>query len=99
MNRNDTCHCCEPTAGLTPVSLYNRSGLSAIAYRVGTFAEFRQAMLQGISRQPELRALSTRNSDDYAITLLEAWAAVGDVLRSEERRGGKECRSRWSPYH
>ena len=20
-------------------------------------------------------------------------------FRSEERRGGKECRSRWSPYH
>src|SRR2546430_5247714 len=26
-------------------------------------------------------------------------AAVGDVQRSEERRVGKECRSRWSPYH
>src|SRR2546426_11088121 len=27
-------------------------------------------------------------------------AAVGlTVLRSEERRVGKECRSRWSPYH
>src|SRR2546421_2206177 len=25
-------------------------------------------------------------------------AAVGEV-RSEERRVGKECRSRWSPYH
>src|SRR5258708_38697943 len=25
-----------------------------------------------------------------------AWAAG---LRSEERRVGKECRSRWSPYH
>ena len=25
---------------------------------------------------------------------------VGEVLaRSEERRVGKECRSRWSPYH
>ena len=24
---------------------------------------------------------------------------VNDVLRSEERRVGKECRSRWSPYH
>src|SRR2546429_5328540 len=24
---------------------------------------------------------------------------VGGVLRSEERRVGKECRSRWSPYH
>src|SRR3712207_2807854 len=25
--------------------------------------------------------------------------AVGGILRSEERRVGKECRSRWSPYH
>ena len=24
---------------------------------------------------------------------------VYDVVRSEEHRGGKECRSRWSPYH
>ena len=23
----------------------------------------------------------------------------GDFARSEERRVGKECRSRWSPYH
>src|SRR3712207_2474675 len=29
------------------------------------------------------------------------WATVGlpSVPRSEERRVGKECRSRWSPYH
>ena len=24
---------------------------------------------------------------------------LADVVRSEERRVGKECRSRWSPYH
>src|SRR3989442_11416711 len=36
---------------------------------------------------------------------LAAWAALIAVptfiasLRSEERRVGKECRSRWSPYH
>src|ERR1039457_7700493 len=24
---------------------------------------------------------------------------IGSYLRSEERRVGKECRSRWSPYH
>ena len=34
---------------------------------------------------------------------VEALAAVGSVgglnYRSEERRVGKECRSRWSPYH
>ena len=29
-----------------------------------------------------------------------AFAAMGEaVARSEERRVGKECRSRWSPYH
>ena len=27
-------------------------------------------------------------------------AAIGSrIARSEERRVGKECRSRWSPYH
>ena len=35
---------------------------------------------------------------------LESFDAVGGALvdigdRSEERRVGKECRSRWSPYH
>src|SRR3989454_988784 len=24
---------------------------------------------------------------------------TGETVRSEERRVGKECRSRWSPYH
>ena len=32
-------------------------------------------------------------SDDAAADELNA------LLRSEERRVGKECRSRWSPYH
>ena len=26
-------------------------------------------------------------------------AALARLTRSEERRVGKECRSRWSPYH
>src|SRR5258708_25183895 len=44
----------------------------------------------------------------YAVCALAAeqnqglWPAVFDTLiwaRSEERRVGEECRSRWSPYH
>ena len=27
------------------------------------------------------------------------WDDDVDIYRSEERRVGKECRSRWSPYH
>src|ERR1039457_1008847 len=29
----------------------------------------------------------------------EGWIYNDSVNRSEERRVGKECRSRWSPYH
>src|SRR2546430_402877 len=29
----------------------------------------------------------------------ELWAELEKQTRSEERRVGKECRSRWSPYH
>ena len=33
--------------------------------------------------------------------LVVLWDAITNpiLLRSEERRVGKECRSRWSPYH
>ena len=30
---------------------------------------------------------------------VEIKKAVEEIFRSEERRVGKECRSRWSPYH
>src|SRR5256885_12694474 len=30
---------------------------------------------------------------------LAIYLVVGALARSEERRVGKECRSRWSPYH
>ena len=35
---------------------------------------------------------------DSVVEPIETWR-VGDLPRSEERRVGKECRSRWSPYH
>ena len=43
-----------------------------------------------------LNAINTGNSILY-------WICYGclmvSIVRSEERRVGKECRSRWSPYH
>ena len=41
---------------------------------------------------------------DQQTDMMTLWTAVADALspvevRSEERRVGKECRSRWSPYH
>jgi hypothetical protein len=68
----------------------NRPALSAIAYRVGTYATFRAAMRAAIARSPELVALTTRRSDDYAITVLELWAAVADVLTFHQERYANE---------
>src|SRR3989454_9493151 len=36
-------------------------------------------------------------SRDEVVAVVRLLAALG--VRSEERRVGKECRSRWSPYH
>ena len=35
----------------------------------------------------------------YPATLPNSLISSSSFLRSEERRVGKECRSRWSPYH
>ena len=41
-----------------------------------------------------------RNAETDAKTVLNAICGLtGAEPRSEERRVGKECRSRWSPYH
>jgi len=58
------------------------------------------AVLGGAGSFSELMRLLDRESADVAL----APAALPDgtvfiLLRSEERRVGKECRSRWSPYH
>ena len=37
--------------------------------------------------------------ENAAFTYLQQELPEGKSTRSEERRVGKECRSRWSPYH
>src|SRR3989441_5300633 len=42
---------------------------------------------------------TTGGSTNAVLHLLAVAREAGVRLRSEERRVGKECRSRWSPYH
>ena len=35
----------------------------------------------------------------FEALILGILQGLTEYLRSEERRVGKECRSRWSPYH
>ena len=46
----------------------------------------------------ELTLKVTCSGSDVLFTKAGAFIA-GENTRSEERRVGKECRSRWSPYH
>src|SRR2546422_6306972 len=46
-----------------------------------------------MSRSP--RALAVQGDGEHERAAL----GIAEILRSEERRVGKECRSRWSPYH
>ena len=46
--------------------------------------------------------LGDKETQGYLMKILTAFVITGIggfILRSEERRVGKECRSRWSPYH
>ena len=49
----------------------------------------------------ELFDLATKcaRAEEGRLSLLELPATDPEEKRSEERRVGKECRSRWSPYH
>ena len=53
-------------------------------------------MLAFIGIRPGITALDVSAARGYTTELVAR--AVGPT-RSEERRVGKECRSRWSPYH
>lgn len=86
------CGCCEGVSVQTPVGITNRCGLSAIAYRVGTHALFKQSMLARLSASdfPAMAELRTRDEDDFSIALLDAWATVGDILTFYQERIANE---------
>ena len=82
LRRLDDCGCCAGIVASVPGVIFNRPGLSAIAYRSATWHEFRSSLVAALSHRdrPQLAALTTRDADDFTIALLDAVAAMGDVL-------------------
>ena len=89
---NEPCGCCEGAELLTPISTANRPGLDALAYRAGTHAIFLETMRARLSSSdfPSLANLKTRDANDPAIALLDAWATVADVLTFYQERIANE---------
>ena len=88
----ETCGCCEGIGASTPQGLANRAGLSAIAYRIGEYAQFRESMLAGLSSStyPALAGLRTRAADDFTLGLIDAVACAADVLTFYQERLANE---------
>ena len=98
------CGCCAGIQIITPETEANPPGLSAIHYRVGTYATFYETMLARLSTLSldiastdgstqtiyPLRQLTTREPSDPSIALLDAWAIVGDVLTFYQERIANE---------
>ena len=87
-----TCGCCEGTEVLTPIPIYNRPGLDVLSYRVGRHGEFLESMKARLASRtfPALKGLKTRDTNDFSIALLDAWATVGDVLTFYQERVANE---------
>jgi hypothetical protein len=69
-----------PRPEVFPRSIDNRPGLSRIGFRIGTYADFREALFNALDRSPLLLPWTHRQPDDPGIALLEGVAILGDIL-------------------
>jgi len=88
----NACGCCAGVSIEAPAVLSNRPGLGAVAYRIGTHSEVLASMQARLSSQdyPALAKLRTRDSDDFSIALLDAYACMADVLSFYQERLANE---------
>ena len=95
MSDTDTtpCGCCDGIARETPLPIWNRPGLSQIAYRVGTHAQLQGEPARRACRIrpiPALAPLTTRDDSDFSIALLDAFAVSADILTFYQERLANE---------
>ena len=89
----------------TPMLLYQYNGCFAGYFSLSINDD--SVELNNLAVLPEYRHLGIgKELVDYAITYSKNILGANKIKigiveenRSEERRVGKECRSRWSPYH
>ena len=67
--------------------------------RAGQWPQWRGPSGDSVSRETALPVKWNADRGNVRRTPLPEWGDSTPAIRSEERRVGKECRSRWSPYH
>src|SRR5436309_11094528 len=75
---------------------FHVTGVQTCALPIYKWIEFTHLGLDQLNPFIHVQHLTwTPSADKTHIVVFKFWSQ----LRSEERRVGKECRSRWSPYH
>src|SRR3989441_13297510 len=84
---------------LPPNVLFTRSA-GVMSNSPKMLPSIREAVLRSVSSVARAIGFGTGSVDgDVLIQLPAVSLGAANGARSEERRVGKECRSRWSPYH
>ena len=60
--------------------------------------QVRKTTLKSVFQSDAKTKHEKRNSNPF-LKVMRKRKTKTEIQRSEERRVGKECRSRWSPYH
>ena len=92
------------------ISIWDRAFLKRVAYRAGVSFATPYYKVNGVDGPKELSVsagfgipIMNSYNNRSQLNISGQWvknSATGLIKeRSEERRVGKECRSRWSPYH
>ncbi|HEX3350154.1 MAG TPA: hypothetical protein VHS58_18850, partial [Acetobacteraceae bacterium] len=86
------CFCCDGLTRETPAAIWNRPGLSQIAYRVGRHSSFKASLLASLTDPtfPAVAPLTTREDSDFSIALLDAFAVSADILTFYQERLANE---------
>lgn len=89
---SEVCGCCDGIVAETPQGVFNRGGLSAIAYRIGDYPQFRASLHASLSSSTlaPLAQLRTRDDDDFTIGLIDAFACAADVITFYQERIANE---------
>ena len=74
-------------------NFYDLESLTLLNRHEGCACSIKECDVEKVNR------LLSRMREDREIVSLPTAGDVVTYTRSEERRVGKECRSRWSPYH
>src|SRR2546430_13583298 len=94
---------CTPTKTLVASAYVARLAQRAADYGVELGGPVKTDMARVKARKDALVEHSTKSLEKWLRSLANTTVYTGHArfldARSEERRVGKECRSRWAPYH